>query len=476
MIQTVFAWILVGLLILAAFPSALWLTRGQRILSVTLAPGLATGLLSLVMFWEGLLHIPFTVVGIAFPYLLIMLPGWMVFRRGLKREQVIEQPRIERLPLLLLSVISLAILLNAAYWPFYKDDALGIYARYGRLMFDTQTLVPFAGRDDAFYQAYPMHIPLVYTFTYLASGWPNEYLARVLPALLSIGCLAGAYLLGQALYGGRAGWLAALLLGLAPTFGRWASSGYVDLPMAYFYTLAALLLWSLWEKPDMRSAAAAGLMLGLAAWTKNAAFVGIFLAGCWLLYGWLRGRIALQMVIFVVGICVLVAAPWYIRNWLEARLIVPPTAWTEQAQRTLGNLFVFATEPQNFAFTGWAILMSFGIAAVRAIQRRAITASDAMLLLLTVPFFGVWWLLVSYDPRFLLLFLPLLCVFAGGQFHWLWEILPSTWRRRLHIPLALVAVGMAAYIAWISVEFKPEMLRNPLMDDADKHAIVLGNR
>jgi hypothetical protein len=99
-----------------------------------------------------------------------------------------------------------------------------------------------------------------------------------------------------------------------------------------------------------------------------------------------------------------------------------------------------------------------------------------MLLLLTAPFFGVWWLLVSYDPRFLLLFLPLLCVFAAGQFQWLWEILPLKGRARLRILLALMAVGMSIYIAWISVEFKPEMLRNPLMDDAAKHAVVLGSR
>jgi 4-amino-4-deoxy-L-arabinose transferase-like glycosyltransferase len=478
MIQTLFAWILVGLLIAFAYPSAAWLVKGQRTLSLTLTPGLAIGLLSLVMFWEGLLRIPFTIPGIVIPYLLLMLPGWLAFLRGrrAKREACVEPPRMERLPLLLLSLISLAVLLNAAYWPFYKDDTLGIYARYGRLMFDTQTLVPFAGRDDAFYQAYPMHIPLAYTFTYLASGWPNEYLARVLPALLSVGCLAGAYLLGTALYGARAGWLAALLLGLAPTFGRWASSGYVDLPMAYCYTLAALFLWWLWEKPDGRSALGAGLMLGLAAWTKNAAFVGIGLAGCWLLYGWLRGRIPLRLLMFTFGVCALVAAPWYIRNWFEARLIVPPTAWTEQAQRTLGNLLVFVTEPQNFAFTGWAILTGLIIAAMRILQRRTIAPSDAMLLLLTLPFFGVWWLLVSYDPRFLLLFLPLLCVLAGGQLQWLWERLPLKGRTRLRVPLALAAVAMAAYIAWISVEFKPEMLRSPLMDDAAKHAIVLGSR
>jgi 4-amino-4-deoxy-L-arabinose transferase-like glycosyltransferase len=476
MIQTVFAWILVGLLMIAAYPSTYWLARGQRALSLTLTHGLATGILSLVMFWEGWLGIRFTVSGIVSLYLFLMLPGWIVFFRGRRevRQAVAERPHLERLPLLMLSVISLAVLLNAAYWPFYKDDTLGIYARYGRLMFGTQMLVPFVGRDDAFYQAYPMHIPLAYTFTYLASGWPNEYLARVLPALLSIGCLAGAYLLGKAVYGERAGRLATLLLAFAPTFGRWASSGYVDLPMAYFYTLAALFLWWLWEKPDGRSAAAAGLMLGLAAWTKNAAFVDIFLAGCWLVYGWYRGRIPLRTLFFTLGVCALVAAPWYIRNWFEVRLIVPPTAWTEQAQRNLNNLLVFVTEPQNFAFTGWAILT--GIAAVRVVQRGAVAAADAMLLLLTAPFFGVWWLLVSYDPRFLLLFLPLLCVFAAGQFQWLWEILPLKGRARLRILLALMAVGMSIYIAWISVEFKPEMLRNPLMDDAAKHAVVLGSR
>jgi hypothetical protein len=496
--QTLIAWLIVVLVIAAAYPTATWLLRHSPFpadlplrLAVTL--GLGSGALTLLMFAWGLTGVPFNAWGITGLHALIMLPGGIAW----SRQRMAHQPAstgdaIYRVPTdrrfnLLSSVfspslithysillISLAILFNAAYWPFHRDDVLGIYGRYGALMADTRALVPFAGRDDAFYQAYPMHIPLAYSYVYLLSGWQNEYLAALLPALLSLGCLLAVYSLGKSLGDERDGLLAALLLGLTPAFARWASSGYVDLPMAFFYTLAALFAWRLWERNHAADALLLGGALGLAAWTKNAAFVGIGLVGLWLFYGLARRRITIRSALIAGLTCLVIAAPWYARNWFEARLIVPPTAWTEQAARTLNNALVFVAAPQNFALTGWLIMIGMGMAAVQIVRQRCV--ASLFLLLLTLPFFAVWWLLVSYDPRFLLLFLPLLCLVAAWGVGVLWSALPVNLRAPAGIAGTLITVLLALYIAWISVEFKGELLRNPLMSDAEKRAIVLNQQ
>lgn len=492
--QTILAWILVGLVIAGAYPAAArLLSRGKRQdgfwLTAAVSLGLSTGTLTLIMFWEAILGIGWSVLGITLPYFGVM--GLIVWGMGnpppnslslkAKGEKALPTKWIQQGILAIIVVIGAAILFNAAYWPFHRDDVLGIYGKYGSLMYQSGTLVPFVGRDDAFYQAYPIHIPLAYAYIYLASGWMNEYLAGVIPALLSLGCLLAVYVLGRMLYGENAGLLAALLLALTPQFARWASSGYVDLPMAFYYALAAIFLWRLGKDGTSLDAMLAGGALGFAAWTKNAALMGIVFAGLWLGYGWLKGKFRFKQLGAVALVCGVIAAPWYIRNYLEARLIVPPTAWTEQAARTLENLLVFVTQPQNFGVTGWVVVVGIiGGAYITLANPRASTEekqtpnnSYSLLLVLSLPFFGVWWLLVSYDPRFVLLFLPLLVVMGSGVTLHIWAHIPTKMREIGRWVITIGAVVMAVYIVWISVEFKDEIAHNPFMGDTDKRGIVL---
>ncbi len=486
MMVLIFPWILLAVVILSAYPWSLWLLslspiRESLLLPLLLTLALSIGLLTLLMFWEALLGFPLNRCGVTLPYLVLMLPGWLLWWRMRSRQtpspDVIHVGRRFRwFAALLLVLIAAGIVFNAVYWPFSREDALAIYHRYGLEMFETGSLVPFQGRDEAFYQAYPIQMPLTYTYAYLVSGWPNEYLARLIAALFSLACLPGVYLLGKMLFGALEGWLGALLLAFTPTFARWSSTGYVDLPMAFLYTLSAIFAWRLWLSGGWIDALLTGLAMGLSAWTKNAALMGIMFWGLWLVYSWWRRRIGLSQLLAAVVGCALVAAPWYIRNYLEAHLVVPPTAWTDQAERTLSSLFVFVSQPENFFITGWLIMAGVGWGVWKVVRWTSDAQPYAFLLLWTLPFFGIWWLLVSYDPRFLLLFLPLLCVLAGTLAAVIWKRLPLAWKKWVTLPLAASALLLALYITWISVEFKPEILRDPLMKDAAKHEIVLGER
>ncbi|MBC7814512.1 MAG: glycosyltransferase family 39 protein [Burkholderiales bacterium] len=500
------AWLLVAVVIVAGGGWAAWLLAQSRLkgggwLLATLTLALSVGAISLLMLWEGLIGIPFSLWGVTLPYLALALPGWWLWWRArgawglnpklevvsgspLKGLAPTPPPNIEMAAretgwifrwfiVALLVIISAGVLFNAAYWPFYRDDTLGIYAPQAAAMYGTRALIPI-DRIDVLYETYPMLMPLTYTYTYLASGWANEYLAKLVSALLALACLPTAYELGKALYGRMSGALAALLLALTPTFGRWASSGYVDLPMAFFYTLAALFAWRLWQARHWSDALLAGILVGLAAWTKNAGLIGIAVLTLWLLWALINRRISWREMVLALAACAVVAGPWYARNLLLGGVLIPDTAWVDQAQRSSQNLMVFITRDELFGLAGWVILAAVIGALVRLVRLRGDAPEHALLLLWTLPFFAAWWLYVSYDPRFLLLFLPALIVLGGAWLAYMWGSVPSRWRTVAAVLAAAVVLAMALLVVWNSVEFKDAILRNPLMDDAAKRTLIFG--
>ncbi len=520
MIQTIFAWLLVVGVVVAAYPWAVALTPASRSslrsdygrpkdadplppspgrrrvkrerldtdgdlvteetvsdrrwLTWCVALALGIGVLTLLMFWESLLGLPLTVGGVTLLYALLALIGWMLRRRlprPISVAETLASTWPERLATLALIGIAAAILFNAAYWPFSREDAIGIYDAQAKQITATGAILPLTG-PDSLYLAYPALMPLAYAYTYMASGWHNEYLARVLAALLALGCLPATFLLGRSMGGRRVGWLSVLIFALAPTFGKWASQGYVDLPMAFYYALAGLFAWRLSRSNEWRDALLAGVMLGLAAWTKNAALIGVPLLAAWLIILLLSRRIGWRPVVIALTACALVAGPWYIRNLLGAGFLIPATAWTDRAGHTVANLLVFVLKPENFALSGWLIMLGVVAGVVTLIRRRDLRSAESFLLWWTVPFFAAWWLFVSYDPRFLLLFLPPLCVLAGLAIARLWSRVPSSWSARLTWQVMAVVLLAALAIMFIGVEFKHDLIHAPFMSDADKHEVV----
>jgi hypothetical protein len=210
--------VLCGSILLAGYPWSAWLLAKNprndgRWLTLLVGFAFSLGALTLIMFWEAALGLPLNLWAISLPLAGLALLGWVLWRRH-TRPLPAASSNSERHWLLwvaagILILVCAAILFNAAYWPFSRSDVLGIYGRYGRLMWLTNTLVSFE-RDDFFYQTYPVLVPLTYTYAYLASNWQNEYLAHVLSTLMSLGCLPAVYLLGRLLKGHQAAWISAI--------------------------------------------------------------------------------------------------------------------------------------------------------------------------------------------------------------------------------------------------------------------------
>jgi 4-amino-4-deoxy-L-arabinose transferase-like glycosyltransferase len=368
------------------------------------------------------------------------------------------------------------IALNAVYWPFHDDDAVSIYAFQSRQIYQTGDLPT----GEGLYEAYPMLLPLSHDFSYLLAGEVNEYLAKIAVAALGIGTLGAAVVLGRALYDANTGLIAGVLLATTPMVARWASSGYTDIPAAFFVTLAALFGWWLREHGTARDALLLGVMAGLAAWTKNSTLVLAGSVGLWVLYLTLRylDRVTWDRIVWCAFGGAITAGPWYLRNLAEFGYVVPKTVWVDLADRTAANAIPFVMETNRYFLSG--IVFTAGIAhAIYDVARGDAERQDRALLLLimVLPFGAAWWWVASYDSRFLLAVLPLIAVMGA---HLLARIWRGLWREKpalnpaLQIALALLLVALAIPAARKAVSFKGEMLRDPFMDDTQRHQIALG--
>jgi len=472
LLSTLPGWIAAVLLPAALLPlSAALLPRAGFLLTATIALALSGMLTAAITFTLGVIGVPLTALTILLPYAAITAIGTTAARSRLRPCLSLTLPR-RGWPLLIVGISAGAALINALVWPFNTDDALGIYQPQAQAIYQTGAILPLTGADSL-YRAYPMLIQYHYAAIYFAAGWEHEYAAKLLPTLLGLSNLVIVAALARLLTGERAGWIAALVLALTPAFARWASSGYVDLPMAAYYGLAALFALRWLRGGSDHEAALSALWIAGAAWTKNAALIGGALWGVTLIAIALyrNGSGGLRRLIVPFALAAGLTAPFYIRNLIGAGFIAPATAWTEQAERTLTNLLIFVTLPDNYALSGLALLVGIGWGLAQLLRSSAQRGGVLLLLTWTLPYFVAWWLFVSYDPRFLLLFVPLLAALAGSALDRIARdhlTAPARLRRLLFV----VGLITALVIAWRSVDYKDELLREPFMSHAQRLELV----
>jgi len=474
--MNILAWLLVIVSFVFMYPWARWLLgASERVLTALTTVALSAGTLSLVMLWIGLLGQPIDWRTAALICALIGaagIPFWLRKRAAAPDEESPKPPAWGRWAVIIIAVICVLILFNAVYWPFWIGDAVAIYAWYGKQ-------IALSGHlpVGTLYEAYPMAVPLLYAFSHQAAGWIDEGLARLYPAVFSIGALGAAYLLGKWLYDLRTGILAALLIALTPMVSHWASTGYVDLPTAFFYGMSAAFIARWLRSEHVRDAFLAGLMAGLAAWIKNSGLlIGMALV-LWWLYILLTPkcrniRHALWMALGVA----LVAVPWYAHTLQMAGVIIPPTGWTWLAQRTLTNFFPYLTDtrylPIGLLFTAgmWYTLLEL-------LRKR--DGASVLLSVFYFPFFAVWWLLVSYDIRFLMVLTSIVAVMAARS-----ALVCVDWLVKRPISRSLIrAAQVALFIALIplallsvnaAVDFKTDLLRKPFLSLEERNQLALG--
>ena len=484
-------------LLLASVPPAEDAPRRDPILTAVLTVVLSAGSLALLMLALALGQTPPTFGPILVLLLIFDAAGWVLWRRtspaprvergqrspdGDRRGEV--NPAIVAAIGICLVVIVLT-LFNAGYWPFFEDDTLTLY---GPMSLRYVASGQFSGAG--LYDAYPPLVPLLMAFPHLAGGAPNEYTARFMVAALALAAIGAAYLLGRDLFGRPVGLAAAVLAASVPILPHWAASGYTDLPAGTYYTLAALFAWRTFRRPHPAHALLTGLLAGLALLTKNGGLLLIGLLPAWIVYTHWAARwkaepsgtaIGLRDTGLMGGGLLLGGGLWYAHTLAAYGVVIPATGWIDQADHSLGALFGPALTPSHFMLGG--VLGFAGLIALSWRLWRTRPAFDprpALLIGFGVPFWLVWWWLFSYDLRFLLLAWPLFAVMGGAFSMHVLDVLaaripPQRQRIAAWALAALLVIGALPALR-NTVDHKPELLRDPFMNDAARHTIQLGGR
>ncbi|MCS7260921.1 MAG: glycosyltransferase family 39 protein, partial [Anaerolineae bacterium] len=393
--------------------------------------------------WAGLLH----PAGIAL--LGAFLLGWQLVRpqplRFAWQTLRVAWPRpCGRFEWLLagVAVFCLLVGLIRALAPPYAFDALVYHLRQARLYLAAHSL--FVPVDSA-YAGFPGLLQMLFASTQALGGDSASQLLHFtfLPATI-----LGAAALGRRLWQLDLTWPIAALLTTVPTLFLVATWPYVDVALM-FYTLLffyALVFWLQDTRQQWLTLAA--VLCGVAMEIKyTALWYPLAAAGLVILRlrrdGW---RITLLRWVYLGSIAALVAAPWYLRNWVLTGNPIYPYLWggpAWDAGRTtwwdrVGTGLM--TQPWRLLIAPWEMTI-FGIEG-----RAGYQATLGPLLLALAPVILATWRHLHREEKRGLGWITL---FSGVLYAvWLWGVARSAllMQSRLLLPI-FPLVGLVAALA-----------------------------
>lgn len=116
-------------------------------------------------------------------------------------------------------------------------------------------------------QQYPPLFPIIFSLTLKLPG-PDLFDLRLVSVFFLAGTLVVTYFLGRELYSREIGYFAALLLLSFPLVIRLSAAAIMGIQLAFFFSLALLLLIRLSRNPSYGLAGATGLVIGMGLLTK----------------------------------------------------------------------------------------------------------------------------------------------------------------------------------------------------------------
>lgn len=247
----------------------------------------------------------------------------------------------EKLIIGLITAAVIARWIHTAFWPFTAYDALWVFGYQGRLFF-------LEGNIPNAIDYYPPFLSLQFAYVQALIGAINDHAARMVIPVLHIGSILAAYALGRRLANRRAGLAVAALWSLHPFVGQWAVIGDLEIPLAFSFTLAAAFFLRAWDSElaggeRRREALLAGVMLGIALFTKPTAGAFIWGIGLLLAYDLLRARFdprrwrpRLEVAIWTGLACLPLGGIWYLRNLAlgHEAVTLPKAIWLSRALRS----------------------------------------------------------------------------------------------------------------------------------------------
>ena len=376
-------------------------------------------------------------------------------------------------PLALLCAGSLLVIaINTLSYPFYRYDVLARFAPNARQLFEQAHI-------SSGLSGYPLAVQLQYAFAFMAAGAVNDHYAGMVVAAYATALALATFAVARTAFNARAAWCALLLLLSAPLFVDWATSGYVDVPVALYHALALLFALRWLQSGARAEALGAGIAAGLGILTKHSALVLLpALAVVPLLRN--RSRTDFVNAAFALLAALALAGPWYARNLQLAGwggVLPAPGAYDAQALDTsIATLLTFWSDraewglPFSIAATAGVLLAAAQILFAR-VDTVVPKARQRILLFAAfiIPYQLLWWQGFSYQTRYLLASAPMFAALGGYSIDWLLQRMPVLARMPQPAVLGLAA-GLLALGAYGRLGAVYHLALHPLQSDADKLA------
>ena len=243
--------------------------------------GIGTGLITIEMLLISFLNIKFDIVTMLIPWLPIIIAGLFIFFRqtelpGPRLPAVKEEGVLRLFKTFLISALSFEVaytFFRALVKPIESYDAIAIYAIKSKIFYLAKSVPQDFFQNIAFmfpHPDYPLNIPLAETFAYILMGNINDQLVKLIFPLYYSAILVLFYFGLRRFASQLYSLLFTFILASVAQFNAFATNGYLDVPLAYYYFASALFLF-MWFEDIKRSylLTLSAVMAGLAAWTKN---------------------------------------------------------------------------------------------------------------------------------------------------------------------------------------------------------------
>lgn len=257
--------------------------RGKRLYfaeRLAVSYGLGLGLVSLEMFLFYFLNISFNLANIILPWLPLPVITSIIYFKNAKKVDAVSLGMATKSHLLLRIFLIFAILFEILYVffralvkPLESYDAVAIYAIKSKIFYLANSipsnffcyLAPMFPHPD-----YPLNVSLSQALIYLSLVSLNDQLVKIIFPLYFTAILILLYF-GIRRFATRTyALLFTFLLATVPQFNTFATNGYLEIPLSYYYFASALFLFLWFDKKDQKHfLVVSALMAALSAWTKN---------------------------------------------------------------------------------------------------------------------------------------------------------------------------------------------------------------
>jgi len=150
----------------------------------------------------------------------------------------------------------------------------------------------------------------------------NLFVYKLFPPIFCILTMVLMYVMIGRLFDKDIALLSIILLASVPLITHFAIITYVDIPYTFFYTLAVLKLYEMFENPDRKNVIYSGAFLGITFLCKESAlfiilslFVYLLLKNNFNLFKMVKDKNFKNAVVAsLIGLCII--TPWWIRNYI----------------------------------------------------------------------------------------------------------------------------------------------------------------